>query len=491
VSGLLALAGGLALSTGAAAALLGMRARNLRRGIDFEPARDHAYGFLEGTCARLPVALEGDGFAWPEEAPPPPEGATALLRARVRAHPLGGRIRLPYFEIGSSGAPLARQYVDPGARGLRHLNVTPALEGIAARLAARASPGPAREGAPGAPAVSLAGRGISLAPGPAELLLFERPALEGRRLLVVAPHPDDAEIAAFGLTSGREAWVATLTAGDAAGKKLARLCPEEAARHRLMGRLRLADSIGVPMLAGVPPERALNLGYFDGTLEEMREAPERPARSLATGDESPAPFRRWNAPGLLPEPPARATWRALVEDLAALLARVRPGLVALPHPLLDTHPDHSAAALALLEALDAAPEAPGATLLLYTVHHAHAEAHPLGPRDGLVSLGPWFDERAPVGRVVSLPLSEETRLAKLFALEASHDLRPAARFDAPSAWEHLGRALRAARDVLRGRDPLGSSYTRRALRPNELFIAHEAGDAGLLREAFLERRARA
>ena len=37
-------------------------------------------------------------------------------------------------------------------------------------------------------------------------------------MLVIAPHPDDAEIAAYGLYTDTAATVATLTAGDASDR---------------------------------------------------------------------------------------------------------------------------------------------------------------------------------------------------------------------------------------------------------------------------------
>ena len=66
---------------------------------------------------------------------------------------------------------------------------------------------------------------------------------------------------------------------------------------------------------------------------------------------------------------------------------------------------------------------------------------------------------------------------------------PAARPDYPGVGFWLGRALRRAWDHVRGADPERTSYLRRALRPNELFLAHPASEAAALRAAFGPRTA--
>ena len=45
-----------------------------------------------------------------------------------------------------------------------------------------------------------------------------RNLLDDERVLVVAPHPDDAEIAAFGFYADTRAMVVTVTAGDASDR---------------------------------------------------------------------------------------------------------------------------------------------------------------------------------------------------------------------------------------------------------------------------------
>jgi hypothetical protein len=70
--------------------------------------------------------------------------------------------------------------------------------------------------------------------------------------------------------------------------------------------------------------------------------------------------------------------------------------------------------------------------------------------------------------------------AKLFALDAMHDLRPAPERVVGTVPGRIAVRLRdALLDV--ARDPAGElSYLRRAVRPNELFFAYVAADRAML-----------
>ncbi len=82
--------------------------------------------------------------------------------------------------------------------------------------------------------------------------------------MVIAPHADDAELAAFGLYSqAREAWIVTLTAGEIETEHYRRMgLRRNSCGGALKGRLRAWDSQAVPTWGGVPAERCVQLGYF-------------------------------------------------------------------------------------------------------------------------------------------------------------------------------------------------------------------------------------
>jgi LmbE family N-acetylglucosaminyl deacetylase len=323
--------------------------------------------------------------------------------------------------------------------------------------------------------LGLRGHHIRWSPQTAQLHLFRNEPLSGQRLLILAPHPDDAEIAAFGLYADRDAFVVTVSAGNYADARLGRLFEQPADRNLASGRLRTWDSIVVPLWGGISPSRSVNLGYFNGSLEAMHSTPDAIVADEVLGSDDIGLFRRLNVSDLLQGRAPLSSWRSLVEDLRLLLRRCDPEIIVAPHPALDASPDHGFSTLALFEALDRVDVEPK-RLLLYTNHHIGAEYFPFGPADGIVTLGPWFDETLPLRGVYSHPLEERLQLAKLFALDAMHDLRspPRRRGSGPGA-HILGRLSEVVQELWR--DPTDTySYYRRAARPNELFLTYTSND---------------
>jgi LmbE family N-acetylglucosaminyl deacetylase len=317
-------------------------------------------------------------------------------------------------------------------------------------------------------AVRLHGRHLGWDAQGARVVSFEAPRLDGARVLVLASHPDDAEIAAFGLYASQEAYVATMTAGNYVDGLYGGLGLDAQAQDELRGEVRVWDSLVVPQLGGVPPERTVNLGYRTYTLKAFYEA----AHAAASPPSEPlGPYRQGAVQTLLGGRPATADWASLVADLMALIEATRPEVIVAPHPALDDHTDHQFTTIALLEALQALDDR-STTLLLYTNHHVLAEHYPYGPSTALVTLPPWFGGTRFAG-VLSYRLDEAAQLRKLFALEAMHDLRaPPLRLTTGAPTGVLWERLKQAAELVR-RDPFGDySYFRRAVRPNELYFVY-------------------
>lgn len=426
---------------------LGLRAWEYSRFVSHDPAADAAIPFDPALARCVTVEVAADGLRWPRV-----DGRwdAALLELRVRSH-LAGRVRDPGLVVGAGDGAL-RQHFERGVRGRRFVN-------LSALAAARPRPGES---------LALAGLGLGWETGPTCLWLFDNPVVEGSTL-VVAAHPDDAEIAAFSFYSRSDTWVVTLTAGEASRKAHPPVGSDAAAQRAFVGRLRSWDSLVVPFLGGVPPARTLQLGYADGSLAALRAAPEQPQPA---GEARQAELRGYRALNLSPLAlPAReaATWHALVADLRFLVAALRPATVVAPHPLVEAHPDHRVAALAVAEALRA-NDWRGGRLLLYTARPASSWHFPEGDRDAEVGLPPWFAPERLGQRVVSRPLSVADRERKHLALRSMHDLGlPAPAADTPLALvrrqadEWYGLLFRPDR-----------SYFRRAVRPSEVFFAIDA-----------------
>jgi LmbE family N-acetylglucosaminyl deacetylase len=223
-------------------------------------------------------------------------------------------------------------------------------------------------------------------------------------LLVIAPHPDDETLCCAGviqrvLHAGGQVSVVWLTSGD--GSALGMLLVEktlfDARKMRAFGAARMREARDATALLGVPPQGQLFLGYPDGgVLALLGQNLDKPYTSRYTGA-SAVPY----PDALFPGHPY--TGASLQQDLATVIARVRPTLILAPSPL-DAHDDHRAAGLATIAV---AARAGAAVTLRYWVVHGGAD---------------W---PSPRGLVMGVPLSPSPRGAVLaprpFALQPDEE----------------------------------------------------------------------
>ena len=422
-----------------------------------------AYEFEPGSGIEYSVSLERDEsglhFTWPASALP--RWDTALLE--VTSLDAGDEPRVQ-FGIGAGAmeapaAPERLQYLDPSARGSRWLNLSSLRGSVSAGAV-----------------VKLETQALTLAEGAARLRLFDNQLDLAGTILVIAAHPDDAEIAAFGLYADRRAFIVTLTSGNAGDMNYAANVSDPAAHYRLKGYLRAVDSVTVPWLGGVPPARTFNLGYFDSLLEAMHGAPETPMAEAYGPNTDVGVYRRADIGDLLPKGPRTNTWNHLVEDLVTILRKTRPALIVTPDPRLDGHTDHEYATVALIEAVRRWHGE--ARFLLYT-NHAVEDRYPFGPAGTVVSLPPRPTGTVSIASVYSHPTDPQLRLRKLFALEAMHDLRPAPAEQLPGAAERVTREDYPRIPAV--------DYFRRGPRANELFYVYRQKQLLELVHAFLDQ----
>lgn len=419
------------------------------------------FKFQDGRGRALSVDLTVTNGAaeiiWPEAAAAAWD--TALLGVNVS---IDAASRAPYVEI-AAGTASDRQYFPAGDAGPRWLN----LSFLRGTLGA-------------ATRVSLRGDGVSFAAGPAMLRLFASNPDLSKTILVLAPHPDDAEIAAFGIYARRRATVVTVTAGNAGAPTYEAVFDDLPDLYLFKGRIRLIDSITVPWQGGIPPERTFNMGYFDARLAEMHDNPEKVIPEMYRPNTDLGVYLRENIGSLLPKRSRESKWMNLVDDMLTLLKKVKPAVIVGPHPQLDTHRDHQFTTIALGQAL--ARWRKPVTLLLYT-NHADRNRYPYGPAGTLMSLPPPVANEVLLDQVYSHPVPKDLQRLKLFALESMHDLR-----FSPTRQYQL--AVDEGRSVTPEKPGPGPdiTYLRRGPRSNELFYVYDQDTVKAMIEAFLAGR---
>ena len=418
-----------------------LKAGRLRTAIyRYDVCSDQRYEFPQSRTSRVSSRLLNGRLDIP---PRTGAGGVVLLELRIRSTALGHWFE-PYIELESTHRRW-RQPFERGGSGLRYIELSQALGDGDAPL-------------------RLKGRHLEIRDQSVVLHCLRQDAdLDHQKILVLGTHPDDAEIAAFGVYSDRDAYVVTLTAGEGGepgpfGKFSGADIYHEKGRHRAW------NSVAVPMLGGLSIDRTANLGYFDGTLPAMREHPETAVRSLHSGAEFLDAFGRSQDPSLIESRRnRRATWVNLVADLEHLLNTIQPDILVAPYPRLDAHPDHKMSTVALVEALKNLNWRRG-SLLLYTNHLCSSDRYPFGDAGDLVSLPPGVDDIF-FDSIVSNPLDAEKQARKHMALDAMIDLRANIDIDSlHSTAKIFKKALKST--IADGH----TSYFRQAVRANELFF---------------------
>ena len=396
----------------------------------YSPRDDYRYGFPD-DCLSVPVRIEQGMLRVDSDL----EGYdTQLLELRLKATWLG-RWLDPQVLLGND-----RQDFERGVSGRRYLNLS-----------------------------GLRADGLRIVPrfcridGEVRLHVMRNPDFAAQRMLIIAPHADDAELAAFGQYSrSSETAIVTLTQGEIEAERYQRLGLDKAAAARLKGRLRAWDSLAAPLWGGVPQQCCVQLGYYCLQLPVMAEQPQVPFGSRESGESDVRPVRRHNPLPLPADTDGQPTWNNLIADLVAVIEHYRPEVLLTPHPELDPHHDHVASTRAVLEACERSGWKPK-TLLLYANHLHDNDRWPMGPAGNGIALPPAINA-LPADRLWSPTLDAERQLDKAIALSLQHDLQGPLplkrRLRRLIQWALAGRRWPAT-----GED----EFFRKAVRRHELF----------------------
>ena len=407
----------------------------------YSPKDDYHYEFPADSLS-LSVRIGRDGVVSPATASLPGTADTLMLAVHIRSSWLG-RWLDPNVLVGE-GVHRDRQDFERSVNGVRFVNLSGCLDSL-------------RDGR-----LRVRGRFCRLS-SEATLHCFSNPDYAGRRVMVIAPHADDAELAAFGLYSRCiEASIVTLTQGEIEAKFYRRLGLSDTAAARLKGRLRSWSSHAVPLWGGVPPSHCVQLGYYCMQLTKMEGEPCMPFASRESGDSDIRSVRRFNPFKLPGDVDGLPTWSNLVADMAALLKHFRPEVVVLPHPQLDPHPDHIQSSRLLHQAIELSGWRPDVQLL-YANHLVDNDRWPMGPAGNGVALPPCI-EALPADMLWSPLLDDQVLVDKSQALAMQHDLQAPLPFK-KRLRRFIQWCLAARRWPLEGED----EFFRKAVRRHELF----------------------
>lgn len=413
----------------------------------YDVTKDYVYDFNKAKVVVNKIELSGNKIILDDFGN---EEKTVFIEVDVKASHLG-RVIQPNIEL-ASGETTITQYFEHGVRGVRYINIS-AFSGEEMRT------------------ISIKARHLSIKKSKLKAISYVNDDLEGKKIMVLSPHPDDAELAAYGLYSdSSDSYVVTITAGEAGDFKYDELYQNKKKHYLKKGELRTWDSIVVPLLGGVPIDHVVNLGFFDLTLPKMYQNRNKDIPGGYTDVYDISTFRKQNISTLSDGLVGGASWNSLVVNLENLIEKVKPDIIVTPYPALDTHPDHKFTTIAMISALKKLRIKKG-EIYLYSNHYSSNEYFPYGKTGAVLSLPPIFEHPIYFDKVFSYKLSPDKQRDKIFALEAMHDLR------LDTEWRSLSGLVKLTKEKLmtnlRGKE---NSYYKRSIRSNELFFVINVGD---------------
>lgn len=301
-----------------------------------------------------------------------------------------------------------------------------------------------------------------------KLIYFKKPKIKNKTILVISPHPDDAEIAAYGFysNSNKNTYIITITAGDAGLNNYDEIYKDPKKSYFEKAKLRVINSWCVPFIGGIPVKNSLNLGYFDATLKEIYQKQPLSVKSKQTLLNTTTIYRSFNTSPLIKElTTTKNSWNSLVEDLRYLLKKIKPDIVVTPYPAIDAHPDHQYSTIAVFEAIKKL-KLTNIELFLYTNHFNLCEIYPFGKMYSNLTLPPVVKDGLYFKSIYSYSLPFYKQQEKILALEAMNDIR------LDTEWKSVSGSFMVflknfVKNIILDDD---ERYFRRSVKTDELFF---------------------
>jgi len=407
---------------------------------NFDTAQSYAYQFDSSQSILIDVDLKNGKVKLPKEIN---RDQSIFLKVYLKATVIGNYFE-PSITITSHNNSFI-QYFEIGAKGYRFINLSSLIEG-------------------GAEEIVFNENKVELEDQVAQLIIFDNPNLLNSKILVISPHPDDAEIAAYGLYSKYpKSFILTITSGEAGSFNYDELYQDTTNHYLKKGKLRTWNSVSVPLLGGISRDSVLNLGFFDSTLKNMFSLNPMKVNSLFVKNLNRNTYKNINISDLKWCIKGDSNWPSLIENIKCVLKEVNPDIIVTPYPLIDKHEDHKFSTIAIFQALKELNMKKG-SLFLYTNHFMN-DYFPFGKSGSIISLPPNFEDDIYFKSIYSNSLDSMLQKDKVFALESMNDLRMDTEW---RFWDKLliNSGLTLNRKIL-GKE---KDYFRRSIRSNELFF---------------------
>jgi len=331
-----------------------------------------------------------------------------------------------------------------------------------------------------------------------KLYVSNNPNLQDKRILIIAPHADDAEIAAFSVyhDNPHNTHIITISQGEIEADYYAsKFKIDRQAASQIKGQLRCFDSVFAAALHKVNPANCIQLGYFCLRLQDMHANPVKAFTSLESGDNDIRLARQFNGlfadffakdftdqnsrfndasktlktdlkTNLAAQLPSNkdgiCSWNNLIADLVFLMEQIKPQVIITPHPEFDAHPDHIYSTYALKKAVEIA-NYQADFYLLYANHLHHHDLLPLGKAGFGTPLPPAFSSRD-TEHFYCLEVNRSKQINKTLSLLLMHDLQKTVRIKTL-----LRRALQILFTNRRWNYLFHDEYLRKAVRQHEIF----------------------